>query len=322
MSKLLEIKDLSVTYKTEDGTVYAVNNLNLEIDQGEALGFVGETGAGKTTTALAIMGLLSMPPAAITGGQILFDGRDLVTISDKERRKILGEEISMIFQDPMTSLNPSMTVADQIVEMIMLHKKVSRSEAYEEACQLLEMVEIKRERANDYPHQFSGGMKQRVVIAIALACRPKLIIADEPTTALDVTIQAQVMELIKNLRDKFGTSLILITHDLGIVAEICDKVAIMYAGNVVEYSDVNKIYTNPLHPYTNGLFNAIPKLDTDEEWLEEIHGLPPEPTERIKGCSFNPRCPKCMDICKEKKPALTVLDNDHFVSCLLYEQNQ
>lgn len=277
--KLLDIKNLSVTYKTEDGIVYAVNDLNMEIGHKETLGFVGETGAGKTTTAMTIMGLLPTPPGKVTSGEILFDGRDMLTISDKERRSILGEEISMIFQDPMTSLNPSMRVGDQIVEMIRLHKKIGKKEAMVEAENLLEMVGIRRERARSYPHQFSGGMKQRVVIAIALACRPKLIIADEPTTALDVTIQAQVMNLIKELKEKFGTSMILITHDLGIVAEICDKVAIMYAGQIVEYASVEKVYNNPSHPYTNGLFNSIPKLDTEEEWLEEIHGLPPEPTE-------------------------------------------
>ena len=231
--KLLDIKNLSVTYKTEDGIVYAVNDLNMEIGHKETLGFVGETGAGKTTTAMTIMGLLPTPPGKVTSGEILFDGRDMLTISDKERRSILGEEISMIFQDPMTSLNPSMRVGDQIVEMIRLHKKIGKKEAMVEAENLLEMVGIRRERARSYPHQFSGGMKQRVVIAIALACRPKLIIADEPTTALDVTIQAQVMNLIKELKEKFGTSMILITHDLGIVAEICDKVAIMYAGQIL-----------------------------------------------------------------------------------------
>ena len=317
--KLLEIKDLCVTYKTEDGTCYAVNNLNLEIGNQETLGFVGETGAGKTTTAMAIMGLIPTPPGKITNGSITFDGRDLIHISDKDRRKILGEEISMIFQDPMTSLNPTMRVADQIMEMIRLHKEISKKDAYEEACQLLELVGIKRERAADYPHQFSGGMKQRVVIAIALACRPKLIIADEPTTALDVTIQAQVMELIKELKEKFGTSMILITHDLGIVAEICDKVAIMYAGGVVEYAPVKEIYDKPSHPYTIGLFNSIPKLDTEEEWLEEIHGLPPEPTEKVEGCIFHPRCPKCMEICKKKQPGLVNISPTHSVRCFLYE---
>ena len=320
--KLLDIKNLSVTYKTEDGIVYAVNDLNMEIGHKETLGFVGETGAGKTTTAMTIMGLLPTPPGKVTSGEILFDGRDMLTISDKERRSILGEEISMIFQDPMTSLNPSMRVGDQIVEMIRLHKKIGKKEAMVEAENLLEMVGIRRERARSYPHQFSGGMKQRVVIAIALACRPKLIIADEPTTALDVTIQAQVMNLIKELKEKFGTSMILITHDLGIVAEICDKVAIMYAGQSVEYASVEKVYNNPSHPYTNGLFNSIPKLDTEEEWLEEIHGLPPEPTEQIEGCAFSPRCPNCMEICKHKKPGITHIDEEHYVRCFLYEKEE
>ena len=307
--KLLDIKNLSVTYKTEDGIVYAVNDLNMEIGHKETLGFVGETGAGKTTTAMTIMGLLPTPPGKVTSGEILFDGRDMLTISDKERRSILGEEISMIFQDPMTSLNPSMRVGDQIVEMIRLHKKIGKKEAMVEAENLLEMVGIRRERARSYPHQFSGGMKQRVVIAIALACRPKLIIADEPTTALDVTIQAQVMNLIKELKEKFGTSMILITHDLGIVAEICDKVAIMYAGQIVEYASVEKVYNNPSHPYTNGLFNSIPKLD-------------PEPTERIEGCAFSPRCPNCMEICKHKKPGITHIDEEHYVRCFLYEKEE
>ena len=298
--KLLEIKDLSVTYKVEDGIVYAVNDLNLVVHNKETLGFVGETGAGKTTTAMAIMRLIPSPPGEITKGQIIFDGEDLLQKSQRQMRSILGQDISMIFQDPMTSLNPAMTVGDQIVEMLLLHKSVNKKQAWEEACQMLELVGIKRERAKDYPHQFSGGMKQRVVIAIALACSPKLIIADEPTTALDVTIQAQVMDLMRDLKNKLGTSMILITHDLGIVAEICDKVAIMYAGGVVEYASKEKLYNEPAHPYTKGLFNSIPKLDVDEEWLEEIDGLPPEPTEVIPGCAFSPRCSKCMEICSHQ----------------------
>ena len=317
--KLLEIKDLSVTYKVEDGIVYAVNDLNLVVHNKETLGFVGETGAGKTTTAMAIMRLIPSPPGEITKGQIIFDGEDLLQKSQRQMRSILGQDISMIFQDPMTSLNPAMTVGDQIVEMLLLHKSVNKKQAWEEACQMLELVGIKRERAKDYPHQFSGGMKQRVVIAIALACSPKLIIADEPTTALDVTIQAQVMDLMRDLKHKLGTSMILITHDLGIVAEICDKVAIMYAGGVVEYATKERLYNEPAHPYTKGLFNSIPKLDVDEEWLEEIDGLPPEPTEVIPGCAFSPRCSKCMEICKQKKPGITYLDDDHYVRCFLYE---
>lgn len=318
-SNLLEIKNLSVTYKSENGICQAVNGLNLEIGKQETLGFVGETGAGKTSTAKAIMGLLPSPAGRISQGSILFDGHDMVNISDRERRKILGEDISMIFQDPMTSLNPTMRVVDQIIEMIDLHKTISKSEAYEEACKLLEMVGIKRERAKDYPHQFSGGMKQRVVIAIALACQPQLIIADEPTTALDVTIQAQVMELIKELKEKFRTSMILITHDLGIVAEICDKVAIMYAGGIVEYGTAEEIFNHPSHPYTIGLFKSIPKLDTEEEWLEEIPGLPPEPTEEIVGCVFHPRCSKCMEQCKQQSPDTIQISPDHRVRCFLFE---
>lgn len=319
---LLKIENLSVTYRTGDGVVYAVNGLNLEVGAKETLGFVGETGAGKTTTAMAVLGLLPKLVGKVNSGEILFDGRNMLKISDKVRRKILGEEISMIFQDPMTSLNPSMKVGRQIEEMILLHKSLSRGEAFEEACGLLEMVGIKRERAYDFPHQFSGGMKQRVVIAIALACRPKLIIADEPTTALDVTIQAQVMDLIKDLKEKLGTSMILITHDLGIVAEICDKVAIMYAGQVVEYASAEKMYENPSHPYTKGLFSSIPKLDTEEEWLEEIHGLPPEPTEQLEGCAFSPRCPNCMEICRHKKPDVVSIDEEHYTRCFLYEKRE
>lgn len=319
---LLEIKDLNVIYKTDDGTVYAVNDLNLKVNNKETLGFVGETGAGKTTTAMAIMRLIPNPPGKIVSGKILFEGSDLLKKHQREMRNILGQDISMIFQNPMTSLNPVMKVSDQLVEMILLHKKMDKKEAHEEAHKLLELVGIKSERANDYPHQFSGGMKQRVVIAMALACSPKLIIADEPTTALDVTIQAQVMDLMKELKDKFGTSMILITHDLGIVAEICDKVAIMYSGSVVEYATKDKLFNTPRHPYTLGLFNSIPKLDVDEEYLEEIGGLPPDPTEVIQGCSFNQRCPKCMEKCRIKKPDIYYLDDEHYVRCFLYDNGK
>lgn len=316
---LLEIKDLNVSYKVDSGIVHAVNGLNLTIHNQETLGFVGETGAGKTTTAMAVMRLIASPPGEIESGEIIFEGEDLLKKSPKEMRQILGEDIAMIFQDPMTSLNPSMKIGDQIMEMILLHKKLGKKEAREEMYKLLEKVGIKRERANDYPHQFSGGMKQRVVIAIALACSPKLIIADEPTTALDVTIQAQVMDLMKKLKDEFGTSMILITHDLGIVAEICDKVAIMYAGNIVEYASKEKIYTNPSHPYTLGLFHSIPRLDSDEEWLDEIEGLPPDPTEEMLGCAFAPRCEKCMERCKKEKPGMVCLDEEHYIRCFLFD---
>jgi peptide/nickel transport system ATP-binding protein len=302
--------------------VYAVNHLNLDLNDQETLGFVGETGAGKTTTAMAIMRLLPTPAGKIQHGEVIFDGNDLLKLSDKEMRKVQGKEISMIFQDPMTSLNPVIRVIDQIIEMLMLHKSYpNKSAAIEEAYQLLEMVGIERERAYDFPYQFSGGMKQRVVISIALACNPRLVIADEPTTALDVTIQAQVLRLMKNLKDKIGMSMILITHDLGIVAKICDKVAIMYAGSIVEFATKEKLYTNPCHPYTVGLFNSIPKLDGNAEWLDEIDGSPPEPTEQLAGCSFAPRCPKCMEICTQAPPAITILDEDHYVACYLFQPN-
>lgn len=317
----LTISGLQTKFHTSQGELTAVDGVDLTVPRGSIVGLVGESGCGKSVTALSVLGLV---PAGgqVTAGEICFQGRDLRRLSEKERRKLRGDRLAMIFQDPMTSLNPVVRVADQIMEMLRLHKHyASKKEAYEEACQLLNMVGIKRERANDYPYQFSGGMKQRVVIAIALACNPKLVIADEPTTALDVTIQAQVMRLMKNLKDQFGTSMILITHDLGIVAQICDKVAIMYAGSVVEYATKEKLYQNPSHPYTKGLFNSIPKLDVNEEWLEEIDGLPPEPTEQIAGCIFNPRCPSCMEICRKKKPGITYLDDEHYVSCFLFQQD-
>jgi len=274
---LLEIKDLVVQYAVEDGTVRAVDHLNMELGFGETLGFVGETGAGKTTTALAVMRLIESP-GRIIQGQILFEGQDLLLTSVDEIRAIRGKKIAMIFQDPMTSLNPNMTVGEQIAEMIMIHEKISKAQAMEKAEKMLEMVDIQAERAKDYPHQFSGGMKQRVVIAIALACTPVLLIADEPTTALDVTIQAQVLALMQELKDRIGTSMLLITHDLGIVADTCDKVAFMYAGNVVEYADKRALFTQPRHPYTIGLFNSIPYIDGEHEDLQVIKGQMPDPT--------------------------------------------
>ena len=272
----MEIKDLTVHYVTDNKTVHAVEHLNLDVSHGETLGLIGETGAGKTTTALAIMGILPDPPSKIVGGEIIFEGEDLLKKKPKAMREIRGEKISMIFQDPMTSLNPVITVKKQIAEMIELHGMVSKKEANDKAIEMLGVVGIGEERANDYPHQFSGGMKQRVVIAMALACNPSLIIADEPTTALDVTIQAQVLELMKDRKETYKTSMIMITHDLGIVAEICDKAAIMYAGNIVEYSSTRSIYTNPLHPYTIGLFNSIPDLDSDQDELNVIDGMLPD----------------------------------------------
>lgn len=316
---LLEIRNLDVHYSTEDGFVRAVNKLNLDIAKGETLGLVGETGAGKTTTALAIIRLISNPPGKIVGGEIIYESENILNKSEAEMRKIRGNKISMIFQDPMTSLNPVMTVGEQIAEVILLHDKISKAESVIKAQQMLETVGIPGDRYKDYPHQFSGGMKQRVVIAIALACNPQLLIADEPTTALDVTIQAQVLNLMNKLKKDFDTSMIMITHDLGIVAEVCDKVAIMYAGSIVEYTNKENLYNSPKHPYTVGLFNSIPDIDSDEDRLNPIQGLMPDPTNLPSGCPFHPRCPKVMDICKQKEPAETSITEGHMVKCFLYE---
>ncbi len=313
---LLQIKNLSVKYITAGQTFHAVNNIELEIKRGESLGLVGETGAGKTTTALAIMRLIPNPPGKITSGKILFDGVDLVKQSRRELRKIRGNKISMIFQDPMTSLNPVITVGEQVTEVIRLHNKVSRVEAQRQAVNMFNLVGIDSERFSEYPHQFSGGMKQRVVIAIALACNPELLIADEPTTALDVTIQAQVLSLMEELKRNLKTSLLLITHDLGIVAEICNKVAIMYAGEIVEYGTVEHIFNQTSHPYTIGLFNSIPSLDKTVKRLKSIEGLMPDSSELITGCPFAPRCSKCQQICSERLIPIKEVESGHFVKCL------
>ncbi|SDK83823.1 ABC transporter ATP-binding protein [Natronincola ferrireducens] len=318
--KLLEIKDLSIQYITDEGIVRAVENMNLEISRGETLGLVGETGAGKTTTALGIMGLIPNPPGKIIKGSIIFEGENLVGKSPQELRKIRGNKISMIFQDPMTSLNPVMPIGEQIAEVIKLHQRVSAAEAIIKAQEMLKTVGIPNERHKEYPHQFSGGMRQRVVIAIALACNPGLLIADEPTTALDVTIQAQVLNLMKKLKEEFQTSMIMITHDLGIVAEICDKVAIMYAGNVVEYGEKISLFTNRKHPYTIGLFNSIPNIEEDMVSLRPIKGLMPDPTDLPSGCPFHPRCPNVTKVCSQRVPKSIEVAKDHFVSCLLFEK--
>lgn len=320
MEELLNIEDLSIYYITEAGETKAVNNLNLKLGKGETLGFVGETGAGKTTTALGIMRLVPNPPGKIVSGKISFDGEDILSKTEKEMQEIRGNKISMIFQDPMTSLNPVMTVGEQIGEVLALHQNLKKEELKEKTAQMLETVGIKRERINDYPHQFSGGMKQRVVIAMALACNPMLIIADEPTTALDVTIQAQVLELMIELQNKYNTSMIMITHDLGIVAEICDHVAIMYAGSVIEYGTVEKLYTDPKHPYTKGLFASIPTLDADEESLHVIKGAPPNPVDLPTGCKFHPRCEFATERCKCEVPTMIDLDDSHCVSCFLFDK--
>ena len=317
--KLLEIKNLTVHFESFDATVHAVENLNLSLRHGETLGLVGETGAGKTTTALSIMRLIPNPPGKITGGEILYRGENLMEKSEAEMRKIRGHEISMIFQDPMTALNPMLSVGDQIAEVIRLHEKLSHKDANRKAAEILEMVGIPAERMSEYPHQFSGGMKQRVVIAIALACSPKLIIADEPTTALDVTIQAQVLELMRDLQEKLGTAMLLITHDLGVVADTCNKVAIMYAGQIVEMGSLENVYDNTKHPYTKGLFGSLPSLSIKSKRLVPIDGLMPDPVDLPSGCPFHPRCPDCMESCKSRMPVKTEVSPGHYVRCLRCE---
>ena len=322
MAELLDIRNLSVAFDTDSGKVYAVNNLSLKIGRKETLGLVGETGAGKTTTALAVMKLIQSPPGKITSGEIILEGQDLMRVPEKDMFNIRGNKISMIFQDPMTSLNPVMTVGEQISEVIELHQKLSKDELRKKTEEMLEVVGIRKERINDYPHQFSGGMKQRVVIAMALACNPELIIADEPTTALDVTIQAQVLELMKNLKEKYDTSMILITHDLGVVAEICDYVSVIYAGSIVEYASVKDMYETPGHTYTKGLFNSIPSLDEDVESLTTIKGNPPDPSALPRGCRFHPRCDKCMEICKHTNPEFQEVSPGHFIACHLFKKGE
>ena len=315
MENILEIKDLTIQYRADNRIVEAVNQLNLTLGKGESLGLVGETGAGKTTTALGIMGLIPDPPGIVTGGEIIFEGEDLLKQNKKRMRSIRGKKISMIFQDPMTSLNPVMTVGSQIAESIRIHERCSKAEAATKATEMLELVGIPGERYGEYPHQFSGGMKQRVVIAIALSCNPELLLADEPTTALDVTIQAQVLDLIVKLKKEKQTSMILITHDLGIVAEVCDKVAIMYAGEIVEYGSLEQNYNHTCHPYTKGLFGSIPDLDSHVKRLSPIPGLMPDPADLPAGCSFCPRCTCACERCESENPQMIEVETGHFVKC-------
>ena len=314
---LLQIKNLRLHYETREEVYEAVNGVSFDLKKGTTLGLVGETGAGKTSIALAIMGLLPVPPSHVIEGEILFRGEDLLKKSAHEMRRIRGAKISMIFQDPMTALNPVLRVGDQIMEVVRLHSKVSRAEAEVQAHEVLKMVGIEDDRYNDYPHQFSGGMKQRVVIAMALVCRPELIIADEPTTALDVTIQAQVLSMMKSLRDEIQTSLLLITHDLGIVAENCDECAVIYAGEIMERGTVQDIFENPLHPYTLGLFHSIPSLDKDVDRLTPIQGLPSDPTDLPEYCSFCDRCPMRTEKCSQADPETVEVSPGHFVKCHL-----
>jgi len=320
--KMLEIKDLSVEYTTDEEVVKAVNRVSLSLGRGETIGLVGETGAGKTTLALTLMRLLPKVSGRVTGGQILFDGQDLLQLPEPEMRTIRGEKISMIFQDPMTSLNPVLTVGDQIGEALDLHMELTKEEKEQRIDEILRLVGIDENRKKDYPHQFSGGMKQRVVIAMALACEPELLLADEPTTALDVTIQAQILNMMQDLKHKISTSIILITHDLGIVAEICDKVAIMYAGEIIEYGTAADIYeSKDRHPYTVGLFGSIPNLEVESRRLNPIDGLMPDPTALPQGCKFHPRCPRCMEICKTVQPPECV-DGSHMIRCHLFNREQ
>ena len=318
--KLLQIEDLVVHYVTSDETVEAVNGVTLSVGRGETLGLVGETGAGKTTTALSILNLIPDPPGKIIRGRILFEGQNVLEMKDTELRKLRGNQISMIFQDPMTALNPIIRVEDQIAEAVHIHNGGSKPAAMEKAREMLEMVGIPASRGRDYPHQFSGGMKQRVVIAMALACNPQLLIADEPTTALDVTIQAQVLDMINDLKKKLNTSVLLITHDLGVVAETCDKVAIMYAGDIVEYGSLEDIFDRTAHPYTEGLFGSLPSLDKDVHRLKHIPGLMPDPANLPEGCVFHTRCSEATEACSKCRPCATELSPGHLVKCLKYQK--
>ena len=319
---LLDVKKLVVQYETDDSVVHAVNDVSFTIQKGETLGLVGETGAGKTTIALSVMRLLQTPPARIVSGSVMLDGEDLSEIPVDKMRRIRGKKVSMIFQDPMTALNPLDTIGEQILEVIQLHEKISKADAMKKAVDMLEMVGIPAERYGEYAHQFSGGMKQRVVIAIALACMPELLIADEPITALYVTIQAQILELMNNLKKELGTSLILITHDLGVVAEMCDKVAVIYAGEIVETGTAVHIFDETMHPYTEGLFGSLPNLTDKATRLKPIPGLMPDPTNLPDGCNFAPRCPYKTPRCCRENPPLTEAEPGHLVRCFNRGKNQ
>lgn len=312
---LLRITDYVVEFKTENGTKQAINHLNLTIHKGESLGLVGEAGAGKTTTALGVLRLLPKHSAKIKSGIIEFHGEDMAKFSERRLREIRGDKISMIFQNPLTSLNPVFTVGEQIAMVLRKHKNIGNKQAMEEAGKLMETVGIAKERINDYPHQFSGGMRQRIGIAAALACSPELLIADKPTTALDVTIQAQILELMKKLQKQYDTSLLMITHNLGIISELCKNVAVMYAGAIIEYGSVKEVFTNPMHPYTKGLLGAIPTLDDQKERLVAIPGEVANPYHLPKGCSFNPRC-ECKNAdCAEEIPPMIKINESHYVAC-------
>ena len=319
-SNTLEIKNLVVQYISDNEIVHAVNGVNITIQSGKTLGLVGETGAGKTTTAMSILNLISEPQGKILSGEVWFSGSDVLKMSEKQLLGFRGNKAAMVFQDPMTSLNPIKTVGDQIAEGIRIHRKVDQTEALKQAKAMLELVGIPGDRILEYPHQFSGGMKQRVVIAIALACRPGLLIADEPTTALDVTIQAQVLRLINELKLSYNMSMLMITHDLGIVAEVCDEVSIMYAGRIVEHGTLEDIFDNKRHPYTKGLFDSLPNIEDRRSELKPIKGLMPDPTNLPAGCPFHPRCDYALPMCSQTLPEAKWFSDTHFAQCHLYNE--
>lgn len=316
----LSVRDLEVIYTSRKKVVQAVNKVSFDMKKGETLALVGETGAGKTTIAKAILGILPNPPAKILGGEVWLDGEELLKMPENKMLDIRGKKIAMIFQDPMTALNPLMTVGEQIMEGLLLHNDYDKKQAEEKAKEMLEMVGIAKERSVEYPFEFSGGMKQRVIIAMALACNPLLLLADEPTTALDVTIQAQVLDLIKDLKKKYNTSMILITHDLGVVAETSDNVAVVYAGKIIEYGDKKSIFLNPSHPYTKGLFASLPSMNGKEKRLKPIQGTLPDPTELPAGCAFAPRCPRATEKCRAGEIPMTEIEPGHLCSCCNMDQ--
>jgi oligopeptide transport system ATP-binding protein len=319
---LLEVRDLHVEFRTREGVARAVNGVTYGVDAGETLAVLGESGSGKSVTAQAVMGILDMPPGRITAGEILFRGRDLLKLKEDERRKVRGAEMAMIFQDALSALNPVLTVGDQLGEMFVVHRGMSKKDARAKAVELMDRVRIPaaRERVRQYPHQFSGGMRQRIMIAMAMALEPALIIADEPTTALDVTVQAQVMDLLAELRREYHMGLILITHDLGVVADVADRIAVMYAGRIVESAPVHDIYKAPAHPYTRGLLDSIPRLDQKGQDLYAIKGLPPNLLDIPPGCPFHPRCPMARDVCRTDVPPLYEVDGDRGSACHFWRE--
>jgi dipeptide transport system ATP-binding protein len=322
MNQILSVQDLHVHFSTYGGEVKAVRGVSFDLHKGETLAIVGESGCGKSVTSQSIMRLIPSPPGKVTNGRILFKGKDLLDVTEPQMRKIRGADISMIFQDPMTALNPTLTIGEQIIEGILQHNDVSKKQARQKAIEMLTLVSIPNpeERLKQYPHQFSGGMRQRIVIAMSLVCEPDVIIADEPTTALDVTIQAQILELFKEIQQKTGVSIILITHDLGVVAQVADRIAVMYAGKIVEEGNRREIFYHPQHPYTQGLLKSVPRLDLDGEDLIPIPGSPPDLFSPPVGCPFVPRCEKAMEVCDRVYPAKTQLSNDHHVDCWLQDE--